>query len=306
MYISFENPVYLAFLLVIPLLILIHFYTLKSSKKKAMKFANFDAIGRVKGIDLFSKNIVVLIMGILMAACIVLALSGMTLNKTAQSSSFSFVISIDSSRSMQAEDISPNRIGAAKSTAIEFVDGLPVGTRVGVISFSGNTYMEEEITNKKGELKNSIRGVDIGSIEGTDVYEAIVTSTNMLKNEETRAIILLSDGQVNVGDIDAAVNYANKNEVMIHTIAIGTEEGGEASYGISKIDKDTLKSIAYHTGGSFFEAKNREDFTNSFNNALESTERKVAIELSAYLLLAAIIILVIKNYLLNTRYRTLP
>lgn len=306
MYLSFTHPTYLLFLVVIPILVFIHFYTLKSSKKKALKFANFEAIGRVKGIDLFSKNIVILFMSILIVFFVVLSVSGITLHETAESSTFSFVLSIDSSRSMQAEDFSPNRLEAAKSTAIEFVYETPRGTEIGVVSFSGNSYIEQEVTSEKAEVKISIEDIRLGKVEGTDIYEAIVTSTNLLKQERAKAIVLLSDGQVTVGDVDTAVNYANRNDVMIHTIAIGTEEGGEASYGISKLDKDTLKSIAYHTEGQFFQVENKEEFSSSLKKALNSTKRKISTDLSPYLLMAAIILFVIKYYLLNTRYRVFP
>jgi Ca-activated chloride channel family protein len=271
-----------------------------------MKFANFEAIGRVKGVDFFSKNIVTLILSILIVLFAVLSVSGMTLHKNAESSSFSFILAIDSSRSMEARDFTPNRLEAAKSTAINFVKNAPPGTRVGVISFSGNTYMEEEITNKMNNVKNAISNIGIGSIEGTDIYEAVITSTNLLKGEDAKAAILLSDGQVTVGDADMAVQYANKNNVMIHTIAIGTVEGGETSYGISRLDKEALESIAYHTGGKFFNPENNEEFSSSFEEAFEYTERKVSVELSGYFLVALIIVFILKYFLINTRYRIFP
>src|SRR6056297_992390 len=136
MYIEFVRPEFLLFLLAIPLIVLIHFYSLKTSKKKAMKFANFEAIGRVKGIDLFSKNIVILIISLLIVLFIGLAVSGITLHYRAESSSFSFVIAIDSSSSMEADDFSPNRLEVAKSTAINFIEKSPISTRIGIISFS--------------------------------------------------------------------------------------------------------------------------------------------------------------------------
>lgn len=306
MYIELVRPEFLLFLLAVPLIILIHFYALKSSKKKAMKFANFESIGRVKGVDIFSKNIVILILSLLIVILIVLAVSGMTLHYRAESSSFSFVLAIDSSSSMETDDFSPNRLEAAKSTAIDFIETSPIATRVGVISFSGDTYIEQEITDEKPKIKNSIENIQTKEVSGTDIYEAIVTSTNLLRKEDTRSIILLSDGQVTVGDIETAIEYANRNDVIVHTIAIGTEEGGEASYGLSKLDKETLKSIAYHTEGEFFQVEDKQEFSSSLEEVTKNTEKEISSDLSSYLLIGAIVLFLVKYYLMNTRYRTLP
>ena len=60
--ITFQNPIYLWFLISIPLMILTHFYLLRQSKKKAMKFANFETIKRITGKKLITKNISMLVL----------------------------------------------------------------------------------------------------------------------------------------------------------------------------------------------------------------------------------------------------
>lgn len=306
MYISFAHSKYLFLLLVTPIFILIHFLTLKIVKKKALKFANFEAIARVKGVDLFSKNIVILFLSIIIAILLILTISGLTLHKQAEASSFSFVLAIDSSRSMEADDLSPNRLAAAKETARSFVNSVPITTRIGIISFSGNSYIEKDLTENKDEIETAINKIQKSTIEGTDINELIITSTNLLKNEEGKAIVLLSDGQINIGKIEEAIEYANDNDVIIHTIGIGTKEGGKTSYGFSKIDEDSLKVLAYNTGGEFFNAENKEKLFESFNEVLKVTKRKVSIDLSSYLLLIAILLFIIEYFLISTRYRVLP
>jgi len=237
MAISFTNPQYLILLSVIPLIILIHFFSLRHRGGHALRFANFEAISKIRGIDLYSKNISVMVLTIAVCTLLILSLSGLTVQRLMSSSGFSFVIAIDSSRSMEANDMPPSvsRIEAAKKTAVDFVESLPAGTKIGVISFSGNSFIEQDMTQEKFQVKSSINKIQASSVGGTDLYEAIITSTNLLKSEDTKAVILLSDGQINVGGLDDAVNYANENEVIIHSIAIGTIEGGETSFGLSKI-----------------------------------------------------------------------
>ncbi len=306
MAISFTHPNYLFFLVAIPAVILIHFASLKYKKGHALRFANFDAISRIKGIDLYSKNVLILFLTIAILVLIIFSLSGMTIHRTLYSSSFSFVIAIDSSKSMEANDMVPNRMEAAKKTAINFVESSPAGSRIGIISFSGNSFIEQEVTEDKSALKRSINNIEISSIGGTDLYDAIVTSTNLLKPERAKAVILLSDGQINVGNLDDALEYADKNDVVIHSIAIGTKEGGMTSYGLSKVDEDSLKASAYNTGGKFFRAVNEKELSESFNSILTLKIRKVSFNLSPYLMIASIVIIIIDFILINTRYRTFP
>ncbi|MBU2052615.1 MAG: VWA domain-containing protein [Nanoarchaeota archaeon] len=232
----------------------------------------------------------------------IFAVSGLTVQVFKQSSSFSFVIVIDSSESMGADDFEPNRITAAKQTAMDFVDEAPVGVRMGVVSFSGNAYIEQDISTDKIEIKNSINEIKIEGWGGTDLYEAVIASVNLLEDEDVKAIILLSDGQINVGKIEDIVDYSNKKEVIIHSIAIGTKEGGKTSYAISKLDEDTLESISYNTGGDYFLAENKETLSQSFLNILNLTRKKVSIKLSDYLMLFALSLFVLEFFLSNTRY----
>ncbi len=306
MYITFIRPIYLFFVFVIPIFFLVHLITLRKSKRRALRFANFEAIARIRGIDFFSKNIVILVLSVIIILLLVLALAGMTLHFERNASSFSFVIAVDVSQSMEAEDLSPSRIDAAKETAKNFVDFSPFSTRMGVVSFSGTTVIEQEVTDKKELVKSAIDELWLSNFGGTDIYEAIIISTNLLKNEENKAIIILSDGQVNINGINEGIEYANDNDVIINTIAIGTKQGGITSYGISKLDEDSLKSIAYNTQGQYFNAEDKEALSESFNSIMGITMRKVSLEMSYYLIILSIILFSVEYLLINTRYKSIP
>lgn len=303
---SFSHPQYLIFLLIIPAIFFIHFLSLASRKKIALKFANFDAISRIQGVDFFSKNLVILFLNIFIALALILALSGLTLHTTMQSSSFSFVLAVDSSQSMNANDLSPNRIDVAKETAVNFIETSPADIRFGVISFSGSSKIERDMTDKKDEVVRALKGITLSGTGGTDLYEAVLSSTILLKNDKQKAVILLSDGQINVGNIDEAVDYANENDVVVHTIGMGTLEGGKTEYAISKLDEDSLKSLAYNTGGVYARISDKENLTKFFSEALSLTQRKVSISLFDYLIIFAIIVLLIEFFLTNTKYVSLP
>jgi len=306
MIISFTNPNYLFLLAVIPVIILIHFISLKQKRGVALRFANFDAISRIRGIDLYSKNILILTLTIIICFLLVFSISGLTIQRVMSASTFSFVIAIDSSRSMEANDFLPNRMEVAKNSAIGFVDSSPAGTKFAVISFSGNSFIEESITQDKFFVKKAINNIEVSPVGGTDLYEAILTSTNLLSSEEYGSVILLSDGQINIGELNDAIDYANENNLILHSIAIGTEKGGETAYGLSKVDENSLKAVAYNTGGKFFSAESNEEISDSFNEILNLGEKKVSFNLSNYLVLSVIILVILEFFLINTRYRIFP
>jgi len=299
MYVNFTHPSYLLFLFAIPVLIFFHFFGLKNLKGKGLKFANFESIARVKGIDLYSRNIFLLLFNILFIVLLVFALSGTILHKEMEASSFSFVIAIDNSESMTANDLLPDRLSAAKETAIKFVDSLPFESKLAVLSFAGDSKIEQRLSTSKQEVKFAINDIEISVVKGTDIFEAIDNSIELLKRESNKAIILLSDGQVNVGNVNEATDYAKFNEVLVHTIGVGKLEGGETSYGISKLDEDSLKSLAYNTHGRYFSAENNFELEDSFSQIVGVTERLGEIDLGFYIIIVVIILFIIKQFLLS-------
>ena len=304
--VSFVHPQYLFFLFLIPLFIFIHLATLKNTRADALKFANFPAIARIRGIDFFSKNIILLVFSCVIIFLLVIAVSGTTLHITVKGSAESFVIAIDTSLSMEADDIIPNRLEAAKKAARDFVDYSPELTKLGVISFSGNALIEQSLTDAKSSLKTAINEVSLSSVGGTDLYEAIVTSSNLLQGENGKAIILLSDGQINVGDVKEAISYANENDLIVNAIAVGTADGGTTSYGISKVDEESLQAIAYNTDGKFFMVSSGDELEVVFREIVREEKTKVSVDLMRYSLLTSIVLFVLMYYLVNSRYRRWP
>src|SRR3989344_5213803 len=109
MEIIFEKPEYLWLLFSLPLLIFTHFSTLKSIRRRAVKFANFAAIQRITGGELLSKNLFLLIIRIFILLLFVFSIAGVTLVYTGIASNNDYVLAIDNSNSMIVEDFKPNR-----------------------------------------------------------------------------------------------------------------------------------------------------------------------------------------------------
>lgn len=303
---TFLHPQYLFFLFAIPILFFIHFLALSNKKKKALKFANFDAIAKIQGVDFFSKNVIILVLNVLVVVALSFAISGLTMHTTMKSSAFSYVVAIDTSQSMQAKDMAPDRLAVAKETARDFISKAPVDVDIAVISFAGSTTIEKDLTDRKDELLQAVGLITISGFGGTDLNEAVLTSSNILKFASAKAVIIMSDGQINVGSVDDAIEYANDHDVLVHTIGLGTEEGGSTGYSYSKIDEDSLKSLAYETGGVYYRAADKANLTAALDQVYEITDRKVAIDLFEYLLIFAFVLVVVSFFLSNTRYINLP
>ena len=228
---TFENPMYLWYLLSIPLLIYTHFYLLRRSKTRAIKFANFEALKRVTGEKLLTKNITILIIRILILICVIIAASGAVFWYEGRVNRNDFVIAIDISASMSAKDVLPTRLEAANQTAIDFVNNLKSKSSIGIISFSGTTFIDTVPIDNKDSIRKTIDNIEIAKTGGTDIAGAIITGTNLLLNSEKgKTIMLITDGSNTVGafikeGIENSIDYATKNHVVVHTIGVGSETG---------------------------------------------------------------------------------
>jgi Ca-activated chloride channel family protein len=312
MEISFTHPSYLWFLVVIPLLVFAHFISLKFVKRKALKFANFQAIEYVTGERLLSKNYVLLILRVVTIFLLVLAVSGATLWYETKTSDIDFVLAIDASGSMLASDFQPTRLEAAKKSALVFVDSIGEGTKTGVLSFAGVSFIKQIPTNDKTKLKEAIENVSVELAGGTAIGSAIISAVNILaSSNKAKAVILLTDGQNNVGpSVDEAITFANENHVVVHTIGIGTEQGGgfpemNLSF-VSKLDEETLKKIAEKTNGKYYYARDEEELKEAYEEIVNETTGKLSINIALIFLIIALVLLFGEWILLNTKYRTLP
>jgi len=316
--ITFTSPSYLWILAIVPFLIIIHFFTLKQSRAAVIKFSNFEAIERVargevlgtsyRGL-LKNKNLGLLFLRALVYCLLILSVAGTTIWYSGKTSDFDYVFAIDSSASMLADDFIPTRLEAAKETAGEFVNLVPSGAKIGVLTFASTSLIELRPTSDFQEVSYAIANVGPQETGGTAVGDAIVTSTNLFNSNKSKAIILITDGRSNVGvDPDVAIQYAKQNDVTIHTIGVATKEGGNVSSLrlLSTLDEDFLRRISEETNGKSFIATSVQNLTNAFREIASSTEKILSLNISWILLISAIVLLGFEWILINTTYKTIP
>jgi Ca-activated chloride channel family protein len=304
------SPLYLWFFAFLPVIMLVHFISLRKIKRKAMLFANYEALERIFGEKILSKNYPLLILRVLTLIFLIFALAGTVIIYEGAGGVADYALAIDASASMLAEDYRPNRVEAAKEAALRFVDTLPADTSVGVLSFAGASFVKQELTPDLGKVRTAVSGVGIEIAGGTAIGEAIVSSANMLLGgDKDRIIVLLTDGQNNVGiGVDEALAYASNFNIVINTIGIGTEEGGivaNTTY-VAGLDSGTLQQIADTTGGKFYLAETEAELESAYEDIASSTMRQLTADLSSYLMLIAVALFLLELILVNSKYRTIP
>lgn len=313
MEVTFDNPIFLWFLLAIPLMVIAHYYDWKYKKKESLMFSNFEAAARVFEPTIIPAYILQLAIRIMVFLCLVFSAAGLNIWYVGTSTNVDFALAIDSSSSMSSEDIMPSRIDVAKESASDFVNLLPRASSVAVISFAGASFIEQVLTDNHREVQNAIEGIELKSTGGTDLGTAIITATNLLLASEnkSRAIILLTDGQSTVGvPVEEAMIYAKNKFVIVNTIGIGTPEGsgffGEDEEGITRLDDKTLGEIADSTGGKYYKATTKEELQEVYTGISESVYKDIKLVLTPYLISAVIMLLIIGWALTFTRFSTVP
>ena len=181
------------------------------------------------------------------------------------------VVAIDTSLSMMAEDVAPNRLEAAKDAATSFVDLLPAKLNVGLVSFNRTATVLVSPTEDRASIKRAIAGLQLD--QGTAIGEAIFASMQAIdavapaedSAEATPGrIVLMSDGETTAGRPDeVAATAARERNIAISTIAFGTPNGSIVVPGEDRrinvpVNEDALRAIAKQTAGTFFTAATAE------------------------------------------------
>ncbi|EMS33031.1 BatA protein [Mariniradius saccharolyticus AK6] len=196
---------------------------------------------------------------------------------------------MDISESMDLQDFSPNRLEAAKQTAIDFVNGR-FGDRIGMVIFSGEAFSLAPLTTDYKLLTDLVKDITFNMMDakGTAIGSALAAGTNRMRESESKSkvMILLSDGENNAGNVDPifAANLAAAMDIKIYTIAVGKD--GMVPYGVdffgrpqmieSYLDETTLRDIARIGGGQFFRASDGNALEQIFDqiNTMEKAEIK--------------------------------
>jgi Ca-activated chloride channel homolog len=183
------------------------------------------------------------------------------------------IIAIDTSLSMQSQDVRPSRLGAAEEAARVFVGELPKRFRVAVVGFSGRAYLALAPTEDRDLAATALRSLRPG--EGTALGDAVALGTKLAKQERASdgtvpptAMLVISDGAQMSGRTTpvVAAQQALRAHIPIYSVVIGTPDGvvnvpvagGYQAQLRVPPSPDTLRMISRVTGGRLFTAPDKQ------------------------------------------------
>ncbi len=206
-----------------------------------------------------------------------------------QSSSIDVMVGFDISHSMFAEDVYPNRFEFAKRKFDTFLEQMKE-SRISVIGFSSKAFLISPLTKDIGSLKFLVKNMsfDNMSLKGTDIHSTLEVTSDLLKKQKRKALLLFTDGG-DKSDYSKEIAYAKEHEIAVFVYAIGTEKGGviQGENGVLKDKKgdivvvkrnDNIKTLALESGGAYLKhSMNQHDIkalSNNIKSKFKSVESK--------------------------------
>ena len=201
------------------------------------------------------------------------------------------VVALDVSKSMLAEDVSPNRLERAKREIIDLINLLQ-GDRLGLVAFAGTSFIQSPLTLDYGAVKIFLDDLDteLIPVPGTAIADAIEKSIKAFDPDDgkSRVIILITDGEDHMNDPLAAAKQANEQKIKIYTIGIGAKEGApipdqgggfkkdhKGNVVLTQLDETSLQKIALETGGSYVRSVSGDlDLENIYKDINKTVEDK--------------------------------
>ena len=228
----FENPDYLYFLLLIPLLSVGFFFVMRYRKILLARLGEHHLISRLTlGLSKYKHTVK---FGLLMTGLLFLIIGlanpqwgAKTISGKAQG--VDIFMAMDISQSMLAEDVRPNRMERAKKFAQDFIRTRAVD-RVGLIVFAGNAFLQMPLTSDKSAAGLFLKTADpsMAPSQGTAIAEAIKTAEESFGEESgnSKVLIVITDGENHDDETISAAKQAAANGMTIFSVGVGTQEGG--------------------------------------------------------------------------------
>ena len=341
---EFQFPWVLALLGLLPVYALLRG---KAGKLSALKFSSAE-IAREAGAKARSAaGRFLFFLRLLAVALGIVALAGPRLTNyhvETETPGIDIMLVLDLSWSMEAIDMGKpaeklSRFVCASGVLKDFIQKRP-NDRIGLIAFSGVPYLASPLTLNHDWLIENLSRLHIGIITdlGTAIGDAVVVAAKRLKavpNSKSRIMILLTDGDNNLGKIDPlpAAQLAAALGVKIYAIGVGAElpcnlpkfdpatgqlildaNGGVIpTLLLNPANYSVLGKMAALSGGQFYRATNQRELQNIYDQIDRLEKSPVKLRrfatyepLFAWPLLAALALLAVEMILANTRFRRVP
>ncbi|MEO7126389.1 MAG: VWA domain-containing protein [Nakamurella sp.] len=263
---TFEAPVFFAVGGGVFALIVGYVLMQRRTRRQTVRFASFAMLEKIaprRPGGARHAGVAIVLVGLTL---LVVAMAGPTADVRVPRNRATVMLAIDVSLSMQATDVSPNRLAAAKEAATNFVDDLTPGVNLGLISFAGIATVLVSPTTDRAPAIQAIDGLKLD--ERTATGEAIISAVQTIdmfsrtiggSAEPVPArIVLMTDGKRTVGRTEQdAAQRAKDAGIPVSVIAFGTDHGSIDLDGEQipvPLDTASMRQIAQISGGEFHTA----------------------------------------------------
>jgi len=291
---SFDAPVWLLALLLVPVFVALYVAAQRRRSRYTVRFTNLDLLANVAGNRPAWRRHVPPALFLAALALLGMAVARPQADVQVPKEEATVVLVLDVSGSMNAVDVEPSRIAAAQDAANAFLDKLPDGFRVGIVTFAEAARVVLPPTADRDQAREAIS--DLYTAGGTAMGEGIALALQTIRDPEAfgaepvpsqtpsdgvgaggdeepipAVMLLLSDGFNTLGSTEPmdAAQVAADTSVPIFTVALGTDDGfvdvfdqaGRLRRVEVPPDRETLSAIAELTGGEYFEATSDDQLT---------------------------------------------
>ena len=275
---QFYNHERLILLWLVPAALLWLLFACRRRLRLALAFAEAPVLGRLDAESSFVKRRIR--QGCLMLAILFLALAlarpqwGHEV-KVVKRHGVDIIFMVDTSLSMLAEDVRPNRITVAKRELQQFLKQMK-GDRIGMVAFAGSGFLQVPLTLDQNAFQLFSDALEVGLVPepGTSFPEALGMAVQGFRDtgKDYRVVVVLSDGESHDGDLDTLVQGLREAQVKVYAIGIGTEKGApiplrsetgelvgqkkdvQGATVLTRLNGAGLQALAAGTGGLYYAA----------------------------------------------------
>ena len=274
--IIFAHSQYLFLLLIIPLFFICYIVWMHLRRRRIRKMGDENLVKELMPSYSRAKGWVKLVLFSLGFFFLIIGMSRPQLGAKLQehrTKGAEIMVVLDVSNSMLAQDYSPNRLERAKLAISRLTDKLQ-DDRIGLIIFAGSSFVQIPITSDYVSAKMFLNSISTSSVptQGTAIGDAITTAIKSFstQSKESRAIIVISDGENHEDDAIAAAKQAADLGIKVYTIGVGSSQGEpipmnggllkdkDGNIVVTKLDEKMMRDIADAGKGAYIHAGNDE------------------------------------------------
>ena len=229
------HPEYLWTLAAVPLVIVLFLWAAWQRRKASQRFGEASLVRRLAAVSprrrRWKASLVVL--GVMLMGVTLAGPQYGTKLREVEREGIDLIIALDVSLSMQAEDVAPNRLDRAKNEIKKLLNDLR-GDRVGLVIFAGDAFIQCPLTTDYGAVRLFLDVADPSLLPtpGTDFGAALRTAvqafdapTETEGEQRTRALLVVSDGENHVADVDTILKQARDEGIVIFAAGVGETDG---------------------------------------------------------------------------------